>query len=140
MNAERRQKKKRRIFDSSGTQKLNNRSLLRLNWEHMEPQGGFDVVKGVSHRVIVVKSPDKYFEEAIFVIREDVLKSKGANSEAVLKEARRVANSYVSSRNKPISKNKPVNRFLSKIPAPFFVAAGAAAAGVAWLALHLIGV
>lgn len=106
----------------------------------MEPQGGFDVVKGVSHRVIVVKSPDKYFEEAIFVIREDVLKSRGASSEAVLKEARRVANSYVSSRNKPVSKNKTTNGFMSKLPAPVFVAAGAAAAGVAWLALHLCGV
>lgn len=140
MNAERRQKKKRSIFDSSGTPKLNNRSLLRLNWEQMEPQGGFDVVKGVSHRVIVVKSPDKYFEEAIFVIREDVLKSRGANSEAVLKEARRVANSYVSSRNKPASKNKSINGFMSKLPAPVFVAVGAAAAGVAWLTLHLCGV
>ena len=102
----------------------------------MEPQGGFDVVKGVSHRVIVVKSPDKYFEEAIFVIREDVLRSRGANSESVLKEARRVANSYVAGRNKPV-KGK---RFMSKLPAPFFAAAGAAAAGVAWLALRLCGV
>ncbi len=140
MNAERRQKKKRRFFDSSGTQKLNNRSLLRLNWEQMEPQGGFDVVKGVSHRVIVVKSPDKYFEEAIFVIREDVLRSRGASSEAVLKEARRVANSYVSGRNKPVKRNKTKSSLMSKLPAPVFVAAGAAAAGVAWLALHLIGV
>ncbi len=140
MNAERRQKKKRWLFDKSVTEKLNNRSLLRLNWEHMEPQGGFDVVKGVSHRVIVVKSPDKYFEEAIFVIREDVLKSRGASSEAVLKEARRVANSYVSSRNKPIRKSKKLSGFMSKLSPPFFIAAGAAAAGVAWLALHLCGV
>ncbi len=120
--------------------KLNNRSLLRLNWEQMEPQGGFDVVKGVSHRVIVVKSPDKYFEEAIFVIREDVLRSRGASSEAVLKEARRVANSYVSGRNKPVTRKKTVNSFMSKLPAPVFVAVGAAAAGVAWLTLHLCGV
>ncbi len=134
MNAERNMNKKRRIFDKSRVPKLNNSSLLRLNWEQMEPQGGSDVVKGVSHRVIVVKSPDKYFEEAIFVIREDVLKSRGASSEAVLKEARRVANSYVSGRN------KTVKSFMSKLPAPFFVAAGAAAAGVTWLALHLCGV
>ncbi|PKM72643.1 MAG: translation initiation factor 2 [Firmicutes bacterium HGW-Firmicutes-16] len=106
----------------------------------MEPQGGFDVVKGVSHRVIVVKSPDKYFEEAIFVIREDVLRSRGASSEAVLKEARRIANSYVSGRNKPVKRNKSNSSFMSKLPPPFFVAAGAAAAGVAWLALHLCGV
>ena len=136
MNAERSGSQKRRIFNVARTPKRNNHILSRLNWEHMELQGGFDVVKGVSHRVIVVKSPDKYFEEAIFVIREDVLRSRGANSESVLKEARRVANSYVAGRNKPV-KGK---RFMSKLPAPLFAAAGAAAAGVAWLALRLCGV
>lgn len=100
----------------------------------METQGGFDVIKGVSHRVIVVKSPDKYFEEAIFVIREDVLNSRGADSATVLKEARRVANSYVG------GTNKTGKCFISKLPAPLFVAAGAAATGAAWLALHLCGV
>ena len=136
MNAERDSGRKRKFFDKSSTPKLNNRALSRLNWEHMEPQGGIDVVKGVSHRVIVVKSPDKYFEEAIFVIREDVLRSTGANSESVLKEARRVANSYVAVRNKT-GKGK---RFMSKLPAPLFIAAGAAATGVAWLTMHLCGV
>lgn len=136
MNAERRGGKKRMVFNETRTPKPNNRILSRLNWEHMESQGGFDVVKGVSHRVIVVKSPDKYFEEAIFVIREDVLRSGGANGESILKEARRVANSYVTGRNKPI-KGK---HFISKLPAPLFVAAGAAATGIAWLALRLCGV
>ena len=126
--------KKRKTSYKMRKQKLNNRSLSRLNWEHMETQGGFDVIKGVSHRVIVVKSPDKYFEEAIFVIREDVLNSRGADSATVLKEARRVANSYVGCRKKP---GKP---FISKLPAPLFIAAGAAATGAAWFALHLFGV
>jgi len=134
MNAERRDRKKRIFFGKTGSPKLNNRSLSRLNWEHMESQGGSDVVKGVSHRVIVVKSPDKYFEEAIFVIREDVLRSRGANSEVIMKEARRAANSYVAGRN------KPVKSFISRLSPPFFVAAGAAAAGVAWLAMRLCGV
>lgn len=134
MNAERNGGKKIKLSLGKKRRKLNNRDLARLNWEHMEPQGGFDVVKGVSHRVIVVKSPDKYFEEAIFVIREDVLRTKGASSESVLKEARRVANSYVSGRN------RTKKRFISRLPAPFFAAAGAAAAGVAWLALHFCGV
>ena len=136
MNAERRGGKKRRIFSAAQVPKRNNHILSRLNWEQMEPQGGFYVVKGVSHRVIVVKSPDKYFEEAIFVIREDVLRSRGENSESVLKEARRVANSYVMVRNKP-GQGK---HLMSKLPAPLFVAAGAAATGIAWLALRLCGV
>lgn len=113
---------------------LNNKHRKRLNWKQMEPQGGFKVVKGISHRVIVVKSPDKYFEEAIFVIREDVLNSRGADSAAILKEARRVANSYV--KKSPKSRK----RFISKLPAPFFVAAGAAATTIAWLTLRLCGV
>lgn len=136
MNAESYGRKKRRFSDESHPSKLNNRILSRLNWHYMEPQGGFDVVKGVSHRVIVVKSPDKYFEEAIFVIREDVLKSRGASSEAVLKEARRAANSYVAGRNKPLKGRRLISRF----PAPFFIAAGAAATGLAWIALRLCGV
>ena len=136
MNAERRGGKKRRIFSAAQVPKRNNHILSRLNWEQMEPQGGFDVVKGVSHRVIVVKSPDKYFEEAIFVIREDVLKSRGASSEAVLKEARKAANSYVAGRNKPLKSRRLISRF----PAPFFIAAGAAATGLAWIALRLCGV
>lgn len=126
--------KKRMASEKMRKPKLNNRSLSRLNWEHMEPQGGFDVIKGVSHRVIVVKSPDKYFEEAIFVIREDVLNSRGADSATVLKEARRVANSYVGGRN------KTGKRIIPKLPAPLFIAAGAAATGAAWFALHLLGV
>lgn len=125
---------KRRLSAKIWTAKLNNRSRRRLNWEQMEPQGGFDVVKGISHRVIVVKSPDKYFEEAIFVIREDVLLGRGADRDTVLKEARRVANSYAR------GTNKPGKRFLSKLSPPLFAAAGAAATGVAWLALRLLGV
>ncbi|MDR1132173.1 MAG: translation initiation factor 2 [Oscillospiraceae bacterium] len=92
------------------------------------------MVKGVSHRVIVVKSPDKYFEEAIFVIREDVLRAKGASREAVLNEARQAANSYVAGRSGRI------RSLIARLPAPFIVAAGAAVAGAAWLAARLCGV
>ncbi|MEG1460439.1 MAG: translation initiation factor 2 [Oscillospiraceae bacterium] len=93
------------------------------------------MVKGLSHRVIVVKSPDaKYFEEAIFVIREDVLACRGADTATVLNEARRVANSYVK------GKARAPKRLLAKYPAPLFAAAGAAATGIAWLAMRLCGV
>lgn len=92
------------------------------------------MVKGISHRVIIVKAPDKYFEEAIFVVRDDILAGRGADSAAVLKEARRVANTYCR------GTGKAGKRIISKFPAPFFAAAGAAATGVAWLALRLLGV
>lgn len=111
--------------------RLHKRSPERLDWEQMDTQGGTDVVKGVSHRVIVVKSPDKYFEEAIFVIREDVLQAKGADSACVLRQARQAANAYVKKRG-----GKSSTRFYERLPAPVIAAAGAAATGIAWLALH----
>lgn len=82
---------------------------------------------------MVVKAPNSIFEEAIFVIRDDVLAGKGADSAAIIKEARRTANSYVQ--GIPKSRVSPLARF----PAPFFAAAGAAATGLAWLALRLCG-
>lgn len=52
------------------------------------------MVKGVTKRVVVVRCPDtKYFEQAIFMVREDAL--EGMDPEQVLKEACRVADSYM---------------------------------------------
>ncbi len=126
---------------------LNNTSRARLNWKQMEPQEGWNVVKGTTHRVIVVKSPDaRYFEEAIFIVRDDVLRERGADSAAILKEARKIANSYVSRTppklNKlqnPKKKTKHPRKFYSKLPAPVIAAAGAAATGVAWITAKLFG-
>jgi len=53
------------------------------------------MVKGVTRRVIVVKTPDpRYFEEAIFIVKEDA-SIGGADVDQVLQEAQAVANSYV---------------------------------------------
>lgn len=91
------------------------------------------MVKGVNRRVIVVKSPDpRYFEEAIFIVRDDILKERGADSAAVLREARRIA-AQCAGREKQWSTR------LFKLPAPFFAAAGAAATGAAWLTARLCG-
>lgn len=47
------------------------------------------MVKGVSRQVIVVRSPDrKLFEQAIFILREDV-PQEGLTDEMLLREARR---------------------------------------------------
>lgn len=52
------------------------------------------MVKGVSRRVITVKSPDpKFFEEAIFFVRDDALRSCGPDQ--VLREAQQIANQYL---------------------------------------------
>lgn len=94
------------------------------------------MIKGLSHRVIIVKSPDeRYFEEAIFVIRDDLFKNGSIDSAAVLKEARRIANSYVFH-----GTVKTKGMILKRLPAPFFAAAGAAATGIAWLTAKLCGI
>ena len=101
------------------------------------------MIKGCSRRVIVVKSPDpKLFEEAIFILRDDLFKGGGCgegerSARQILKEAKKAADSYL--RNKT-GKRRFRFRIFSRFPAPFFAAAGAAATGVAWLALKLVGV
>lgn len=113
---------------------LNNPGAKRLDWKQMELQGGAGVVKGTARRVIIVKSPDpEIFEEAIFIMREDFAMKKGASSENVVREAQRVADSYIRS---SLGKTK---KLIWRFRFPAFAAAGAAAAGIAWLAMCLAG-
>jgi len=76
------------------------------------------MVKGVTRRVIVVKSPDpKYFEEAIFIVKEDVSLT-GVDQTRVLEEAQAAASTYV--------KQQAYRRgFLAKVPPLGYLAAGA---------------
>ena len=49
-------------------------------------------MKGVARRVVIVRSPpESVFEQAIFIVREDVARSGGVSREEVLNEARRPA-------------------------------------------------
>lgn len=99
----------------------------------MEERGRDDaMVKGVSRRVIVVKSPDpRLFEQAIFIVRENSSGTTGVTAEQILEEARRVAKGY-------IHKNTGPGRYLKKIPAPAFMAAGAGFTGLIWLLVALL--
>ena len=46
--------------------------------QKISSQEAAEVVKGTAKRVIVVKSPDKkVFEEAIFIVREDYMRTSG---------------------------------------------------------------
>lgn len=57
---------------------------------------GRDVVKGTARRVIVVRSPDpNVFEEAIFLVREEYMRSPGVTQTQLLNEARMAAAGYV---------------------------------------------
>ena len=71
----------------------------------MLSEGGTGVVKGLSRRVIVIKSPDaRYFDEAIFVLKDELF-SGGKDSAAILRQARKVADSYVQPLPKPAKKS-----------------------------------
>jgi len=83
------------------------------------------MVKGVSRRVIVVKSPDpKLFEQAIFIVKEEAMQG-GVTAEGVLAEARKVADGYVR-------KNSPLGKVLSKLPPAAWAGAGALLASGVW--------
>ncbi len=60
--------------------------LRRLNYKQKtDNREAAEVVKGVAKRVIVVKSPDpKVFEEAIFIVREDYMKTAGVTRSQLL--------------------------------------------------------
>lgn len=60
------------------------------------------MVKGVTKRVVVVRCPDtKFFDQAIFMVREDSLSQEGRSPEQVLEEACRVADSYIRQHTEP---------------------------------------
>ena len=82
------------------------------------------MVKGVTRRVIVVKSPDRrLFEQAIFILREDALGKDGMSDRAILRQAQQAAGSYV-----PAGKRRalPLGKAL-------WAAGGALVTGLAWL-------
>ena len=66
------------------------------------------MVKGTSRRVIVVDSPDpNYFEQAIFIVRNDVFERQGVTAQQVMGEACRIARSYAATAPKPLWKKIP---------------------------------
>ena len=85
-----------------------------------------NVVKGLSKRVVVVKSPTKIFEEAIFILKEAPLVQYGVDANQIVKEACSIAEHYDGKlRRRKASKN------ISSIS---FIALGAAITGLLWIA------
>lgn len=90
------------------------------------------MLKGTSKRVVVVKSPDpKFFEQAIFILKEDLCGRSGNGSD-VLRQAQKVADDYVKNY---VSDEK---KLLSRIPPAAFAAIGALATAGAWLIIYLV--
>lgn len=115
---------------------VNKPQPKRLNWDRIESvprQEGRKVVKGTGKRIVVVKSPDqKFFEQAIFILKEDILGRNGESSPDVLREAQKVADDYVKS----YSENK--RSIFARIPPAAYAGIGACATAVAWLIIDLV--
>lgn len=61
-------------------------------------KGGQKTLKGVARRVVILHPKDsQVFEEAIFIVREDYVRSGGVSCEEVLRQARRAAGDYLRS-------------------------------------------
>lgn len=90
------------------------------------------MVKGTSRRVIVVDSPDTdLFEQAIFVVRNDVLSDRGVSAQMLVDEACRVARSC--------ARPRMPKRWLFRGNTPLFWGAlGAGMIGMVWLITALV--
>ena len=85
------------------------------------------MVKGVSRRVVVVDSPDRrFFEQAIFIVRNDAA-GEGVSSKELVEEARRVARNYAGGEHSRLA------RAWRNLSPWVYSLMGAAAIGLAWL-------
>ena len=116
----------------------NKPGTKRVSLERKEirsAKGGNSVVKGVSRRIVVVPSPDpEIFEKAIFIVREDFVGEKGLTDKDILRQARQAAGSFARSRDRRGS------AALDRLRGGLYAAAGAAAAAIAWAAVHMAGI
>ena len=84
------------------------------------------MVKGISRQVIVVHAPEpKLFEQAIFILKDDVVGRDGITDEALMKEAKRLMGT-------PAKKRK-----LSAY-GPVWACGGAVVTGIVWLITILL--
>ena len=89
------------------------------------------MVKGISRRVIVVESPDpRVFDQAIFILRNDILSEDGVSSRQLVDQAVRVAKSYARTHGVP-------TRSFRMTP-PLWMAAGSAVIGAVWAMVALL--
>lgn len=83
------------------------------------------MVKGVSKRVVVIDAPDeKLFEQAIFIVRNNVA-GEGISAKKLVQEARRVAKDCTVDRSR---------RFQRTLSPQMAAVLGAAAVGLIWAA------
>ena len=85
------------------------------------------MVKGISRRVVVVDSPDqRYFEQAIFIVRNDAA-GEGVTARELVEEAKRVARNYAGSDRGKLS------RAWRELTPAVYTLIGAGGIGLVWL-------
>lgn len=95
------------------------------------------MVKGISRRVIVVRSPDpRLFDQAIFLMKEDALHQDGVTAEQVVEEARRVASGYI--RRTSSREERQKQRWYERLPRWGWALLGALGASGLWGLLLLL--
>ena len=88
------------------------------------------MVKGISRRVVVVDSPDqRFFEQAIFIVRNDA-GGDGVTARELVEEARRVARGYTG--------GSRLSRAWRELNPLVYTLIGAGSIGLVWLIVTLI--
>lgn len=88
------------------------------------------MVKGISRRVVVVDSPDqRFFEQAIFIVRNDA-GGEGVTARELVEEARRVARGYTGASR--------LSRAWRELNPLVYTLIGAGSIGLVWLIVTLI--
>ena len=86
------------------------------------------MVKGISRQVIVVQSPEpKLFDQAIFILKDEVVGKEGITDEMLLKAADKILHSS--------GKGKKAH---FKLSGPLWACAGALTTALVWLLVVLI--
>ena len=90
------------------------------------------MVKGISRRVVVVDSPDqRFFEQAIFIVRNNAA-GEGVTSRELVEEARRVARNYTG------GERNRLGRAWRELTPAVYTLIGAGGIGLIWLAAALL--
>ena len=88
------------------------------------------MVKGISRRVVVVDSPDqRFFEQAIFIVRNDAA-GEGVTARELVEAARRVARGYPG--------GSRLSRAWRELNPLVYTLIGAGSIGLVWLIVTLI--
>ena len=88
------------------------------------------MVKGISRRVVVVDSPEhRFFEQAIFIVRNDA-GGEGVTARELVEVARRVARGYTG--------GSRLSRAWRELNPLVYTLIGAGSIGLVWLIVTLI--